>query len=228
MSKFIDLSGKRFGHLTVISRYGSTPNKMATWLCQCDCGNTKIVQTCHLNAGVTISCGCYQKKRASVANSTHHASKTRLYNEWQHMKKRCYCKSYSSYHLYGGRGITVCSEWKNSFESFQKWAVANGYSDQLTLDRIDTNKGYSPKNCRWTTMLVQSNNRNMVKIVQYHGDSGSYEVMCRKLNVNTGTIRSRMKKHNISFEEAVDNFPTTAPYVNYTQRAKEKRMNSIS
>lgn len=223
MSQFIDLTGKKFGRLTVISRFGSTKSKSATWLCKCECGNEKIVQTCHLKSGATTSCGCYQKQRASESNVTHGDSKTRLYSEWTHMKKRCYWKNYKYYYLYGGRGITVCDEWKNSFQSFKEWATNNGYSDELTLDRIDNNKSYDPLNCRWTTCYVQSNNRNFNHIVSYHGESASYEVMCRKLNVNTGTIRSRMKKNNISFEEAVDLYPPTAPYVNYTARSKAKK-----
>lgn len=224
MSKLIDLTNKKFGRLTVISRYGSTNNKMATWLCKCDCGNEKVVSTCHLNSGATTSCGCYQKERASLANKTHNNSKTRLYNEWQHMKKRCYWENYKYYHLYGGRGISVCNEWKDSFENFKKWALNNGYSDDLTLDRINNDKNYEPSNCRWATKYTQSNNRKFNHIVSYHGETSSYEVMCRKLNVNTGTIRSRMKKHNISFEAAVDNYGKTAPYVNYTEKAKKKNL----
>ena len=212
MPKFNDLTGKKFGRLTVIARYGSTPNKMAIWLCKCDCGNETLVTTCHLNSGATKSCGCYHKERASKANTTHGSSNTRLYNEWQHMKKRCYTPSYHAYNLYGGRGISVCEEWKSSFEEFQKWAMENGYSESLTLDRIDTNKGYSPDNCRWVDMLVQSNNKRVNKPVSYHGEILNFEQMCRKLNVNTGTIKSRMKSKGISFEDAVDNYPKTAPY----------------
>ena len=127
------------------------------------------------------------------------------------MKKRCYWKNYNAYNLYGGRGISVCEEWKESFEAFEKWALNNGYSDDLTLDRIDIDKNYEPCNCRWATKYIQSNNRSINRIVEYHGEQGVYEGMCRKLNVNQSTVRSRMKK-GYSFEDAVDKFEKTAPY----------------
>lgn len=215
MGQLVDLTGKKFGRLTVVRRAGSTTNKAATWLCLCDCGNEKVVSSTHLISGATTSCGCYQKQRASESNVTHGASRSRLYNEWQHIKKRCYNPNASNYKFYGGRGITMCNEWRESFEVFKEWSMAHGYSDSLTLDRIDASKDYTPENCRWVTQFIQACNRSINRIVTYHGQSDVYEVMCRKLNVNTGTIRSRMKKHNISFEEAVDKFPPTAPYKSY-------------
>lgn len=211
MSKLVDLTGKTFGRLTVIERAAVEHKNYAVWLCRCSCGNTKFVRSCHLINGATTSCGCYQKEMASKANTTHHLSRTRLYNEWQHMKKRCYWKNYKAYSFYGGKGIVVCDEWKDSFEAFRQWALNNGYSDELTLDRIDINKNYEPDNCRWTTKYIQANNRSICRIVEYHGEQGVYEGMCRKLNVNQTTIRYRMKK-GYSFEEAVDNFDKTAPY----------------
>lgn len=211
MARFIDLTGQTFGRLTVLERVDTGNHSYATWLCKCSCGKIKEVRSCHLRSGAIISCGCYQKEIARKCNSTHKESKTRLYNEWQHMKKRCYWKNYNAYNLYGGRGITVCDEWRNSFEAFKDWALSNGYSDELTLDRIDINKNYEPSNCRWATKYVQSNNRSINRIVEYHGEKGVYEGMCRKLNVNQTTVRSRMKK-GYSFEDAVDMFEKTAPY----------------
>ena len=211
MGQFIDLTGQTFGRLTVLERVEAGTKRYAVWLCKCSCGNTKIVRSCHLRSGAVVSCGCYQKEIARKYNSTHKESKTRLYNEWQHMKKRCYWKNYNAYNLYGGKGITVCDEWKNSFVAFKDWALNNGYTDELTLDRIDINKNYEPSNCRWATKYIQSNNRSINRIVEYHGEKGVYEGMCRKLNVNQTTIRSRMKK-GYSFEEAVDKFKKTAPY----------------
>ena len=211
MGQFIDLTGQKFGRLTVLERVNIKAHKYASWLCKCSCGKVKVVRSCHLRSGVIVSCGCYQKEIARAVNSTHKASRTRLYTEWNHMKIRCYCKSYHAYNLYGGRGISVCEEWKNSFLAFKEWALNNGYSDDLTLDRIDNNKGYEPSNCRWATRYTQSNNRSIVHIVEYHGEKGVFEGMCRKLNVSQGTIRSRMKK-GITFEEAIDMYKKTAPY----------------
>jgi len=214
MAELIDLNGKRFGRLTVIARDGSHRGK-ALWLCKCDCGNEKIAESCHLRTGATTSCGCYQKERASESNVTHGDSRSRLYYEWQHLKRRCYNPSSPNYKYYGGRGIKVCDEWRESFEAFKTWALENGYREDLTLDKIDNDKDYTPDNCRWATKEMQSCNRSINRIVTYHGELGVYEVMCRKLNANTGTIRSRMKKKGVSFEEAVDNFPPTAPYKSY-------------
>lgn len=211
MGQFIDLTGQVFGRLTVLERVKSTSTNYAIWMCKCSCGKTKIVRSCHLRSGTTTSCGCYQKEIASKVNSTHNSSKTRIYNEWSHMKKRCYWKNYKGRKYYADKGIEVCDEWKNSFETFKNWALNNGYSDDLTLDRIDINKNYEPGNCRWTNKFVQSNNRSINRIVEYHGEKGVYEGMCRKLNVNQTTIRSRMKK-GYSFEDAVDMFQKTAPY----------------
>lgn len=219
MSQFIDLTGQTFGRLTVLERADSGTTKYATWVCRCSCGNVKVVRSCHLRSGATTSCGCYHKEIASNANSTHKESRTRLYSEWQHMKKRCYWKNYKAYNLYGGRGIIVCDEWKNSFVSFREWALKNGYSDTLTLDRIDVNGNYEPANCRWATKFVQSNNRSINRIVEYHGEKGVYIGMCRKLNVNESTVRSRMKK-GLSFEDAVDNFKKTGRFKEQSEYKK--------
>ena len=210
MSQFIDLTGQTFGRLTVLERVVRNKH-YATWLCKCSCGKNKVVRSCHLRSGVVVSCGCYQKEIASKTKKTHGETKTRLYNIWHGMKRRCYKEYDEFYHLYGGRGISVCDEWKNSFESFRDWALEHGYSDKLSIDRIDVNGNYEPSNCRWATQREQCNNTNHNKIVEYHGEKGVCESMCRKLNVNQTTIRSRMK-NGYSFEDAVDKFTKTAPY----------------
>ena len=101
----------------------------------------------------------------------HGESKTRLYCAWQNMKARCYRKSTREYNNYGGRGITVCDEWIHSYENFKGWSIQNGYSDKLTLDRIDVNKGYSPDNCRWITNKEQQNNKRDNVIYTFNGET---------------------------------------------------------
>ena len=164
MSKLIDLTGQRFGRLVVIKRVGSQGKSgMATWQCRCDCGNETVVRSDCLRKGTTVSCGCFnadQKRTQLVTQNTIHGGrKTRLYSIWCCMKKRCYNPADKHYKDYGGRGITVCAEWLHNFAAFQRWAMSHGYQDDLTIDRINNDGGYSPANCRWATMKEQRANQ---------------------------------------------------------------------
>lgn len=155
--------GKRFNRLTVLDLVGKDKYGRI-YRCKCDCGNIKDVKISLLNNGGTKSCGCLQKevtsKRLKESNMTHGYSKTRLYKILSNMKARCYNKNTSSYRDYGDKGIEVCDEWRNSFESFRDWAYENGYNDTLTIDRIDSNGNYEPNNCRWITKSENTKYRN--------------------------------------------------------------------
>lgn len=156
-----DLVGKKFNRLTVIEY--SHSNNGAVWLCKCDCGSFITAKGKDLKNGKTKSCGCFHRDCASKlgkSKKTHGQSNTRLYYIWRAMKERCFNKNSRVYNRYGGRGITVCDEWANSFEAFYKWSINNGYSQKLTLDRIDNDGIYEPDNCRWTTMKVQNQNKS--------------------------------------------------------------------
>ena len=156
-----DISGKRFGKLLVISRCGSDKFSRALWLCKCDCGNTKVVRGNHLIQGSTISCGCVLKEINKLKGNgiPQNPQRARLYSIWKGMKKRCNDKNHVSYKYYGGRGILVCKEWMDDFNSFYSWAMLHGYSDDLTIDRIDPNGNYEPSNCRWATWKEQGKNK---------------------------------------------------------------------
>lgn len=170
MPRLKELTGTKFGRLTVVARSENSRRSgksVTRWLCKCDCGNLVVVEGHSLSRGRTKSCGCLnretQKKYAQTRAKTHGGSYTRLYHIYSHMKSRCYHQTDAKYNLYGGRGIRICDEWLFSFVSFREWALSNGYRDNLTIDRIDPDGNYEPQNCRWATLAEQSRNRRCVK-----------------------------------------------------------------
>ena len=168
MSAVKDITGQRFGRLTVLQRFGTSSQGTATWLCLCDCGKECVIEGAKMRKGNTRSCGCLHDEKARERRTTHGMSDTRLYHVWKTMNPRCSNPNSNDYKDYGGRGITVCEEWQYSFPAFHAWAIANGYDEnapqsQCTIDRINNDRGYSPQNCRWVDQKTQCNNRNRKK-----------------------------------------------------------------
>ncbi|MCK5607801.1 hypothetical protein KAR91_38315 [Candidatus Pacearchaeota archaeon] len=157
------ISGKRFGRLIVV-KFVDTKKKQSRWLCKCDCGNTKTVEKGHLSSGNTKSCGCLMTENQKLGHITHGESHTRLYNIWEGMKRRCSDNKTDYWKNYGGRGISVCESWKNSYAAFSKWAKKNGYNDSLDIDRKDNDGNYEPSNCRFLTHAENSRNSRLAKL----------------------------------------------------------------
>lgn len=204
MGKVIDLTGQKFGRLTVIE-YGGVTDHFAYWHCKCDCGNTIVVRGQSLWKGNTRSCGCLFRELSAqrMFNNSHtlvHGeSQTRLYKVWVNMVSRCTNPDVPSYRYYGARGITVCDEWKNSYLAFREWAMENGYDENAprgvcTLDRINNDGNYEPSNCRWVSMRVQSHNKRKraARItLTFNGESHSMKEWADILGVHYNTILRR-------------------------------------
>lgn len=203
MSKLIDLTGQKFGRLTVIRRAENAKNGKSRWKCICDCGDEKVLRGEDLRMGKIMSCGCLLKessaKRMQKLLTKHGQAGTRLYRVWTGMKQRCYDTKIPYYKNYGGRGITICDEWLHDFQVFYDWSMANGYDEtapkgQCTLDRIDNNLGYSPSNCRWATRKEQQNNTRRNYFIEYKGQQYTISQLGKKLGIAPATLSWRL--HN--------------------------------
>lgn len=207
MGKYKDITGMKFGRLTPIKPTGEVGHGQTTkWICKCECGATTIQDGARLRNGSSQSCGCLQRelasKRLKKRITKHGYSNTRLYHIWVGMKNRCSCENNTNYACYGARGITVCNEWTDDFERFKEWALKNGYNDDLTIDRIDVNKGYSPENCRFATRHEQALNRRTTHIVSYQGENKTLYEWSKIFRINVDTLRSRIFEQKWSVERA--------------------------
>lgn len=188
-----DLTGQRFGKLTVIER-GENRNRRAAWVCLCDCGNLKTIPSWNLVSGQTNSCGCLNQEINHDYSTKHGQSHTRLYTIWICMKQRCYYPKHIHFNCYGGRGITICEEWKDDFQAFHDWAIHNGYDEHLTIDRIDVNGNYEPSNCRWATAKEQSNNQRSNHNIEFNGEIHSISEWSVITGIPNTTIHNRLKR----------------------------------
>lgn len=195
--RIVDLTGKKFGRLTVIG-LDDKPGHKTYWICQCECGNMKSVRSDSLKQGAIKSCGCLKKEQDRTnltANHSHKMSGTRIYEIWQGIKGRCYNKHDARYDRYGGRGITVCDEWRDDFEAFYNWSLDNGYSEDLTIDRIDNDKNYCPQNCKWASAKEQSNNRSTNINITIGNSTRTLTQWCEIFELDPKTIFARYSRN---------------------------------
>lgn len=189
------LVGRMFGRLLVQTLHSKNTLGKPRWSCVCVCGATKVVAGAALRQGRTVSCGCFQKDRARETFTAHGLHAHPLNVVWRNMKSRCHNSRNPRYLDYGGRGIAVCAEWRNDFLAFYLWAMANGYTEGLTLDRERNDAGYTPGNCRWATQQTQSRNtrRNRVYIVD--GKAKTLAALVEQQGaIPYDTVYSRLRK----------------------------------
>ena len=192
-----DLTGKRFGRLTVIG-IDDRGDRKTYYNCQCDCGNVKSVRSDSLISGAIRSCGCMKKEQDLenlTANHSHRMSGTRIYGIWQGIKKRCYNPHEARYDRYGGRGIKMCDEWRESFQSFYDWATENGYEETLSIDRIDNNGDYCPENCRWSDTQEQARNRSSTIRITIGNATKTLTEWCEIFEVDSKMVFARYKRN---------------------------------
>lgn len=201
MHKKLDLTGQRFGRLTVIEESGRDNFRQVMWKCKCDCGNEVVVRGYQLRSRRTQSCGCLQKEITSKVKTTHGKNNTRLYTIWCSIRQRCSTPSTSCYKHYGARGITFCEAW-NDFTVFMDWAIANGYNDNLTIDRIDVNGNYCPENCRWITLKEQQSNKRSNHYIEFNGEKRTLEEWAQRIGICHATLLERIERWG-SIEEAL-------------------------
>lgn len=195
MNRLIDLTGQRFGRLTVVSRAENDARGQARWYCNCECGAENIiVRGRHLISGHTQSCGCLHNEGFSAITSKHLKSNEKLYGIWADMKRRTKTETRKDFKYYGGRGIKVCNEWDNDFEAFYKWACDNGYADGLDIDRKDNDKDYTPQNCRWVTHKKNCSNKSDNRHIMVDGVTKTLSEWADCSNINQNTLLQRLKR----------------------------------
>ncbi len=196
--KVVDLSGEKFGKLEVLKLAYIKNKRTCYWLCKCECGNTKVINGDSLKKGDIKACGCLRGK-----GSKYSIQDKKIYKKWSHMLSRCNNPKDISYKNYGGRGIKVCKEWFD-YENFAKWSIENGYSENLELDRINTNGDYSPDNCRYITRLENSRNKRKTLKFCYKGEELTLKQLADKYEINYKILWQRIRRSKMTIEKAIE------------------------
>lgn len=195
MPKTYNLTGQRFGRLTVIKKAFSKKigsSKRVHWECICDCGKTAFVVTSYLIGGHTKSCGCYRSIWSSKNKTIHGMAKTPEYETWCHIKKRCNNPDDIDYKDYGAKGISVCKRWTESFQNFYD-DMGPRPSNKHSIDRIDNDGDYTPENCHWATLNQQANNKSSNVVIEIDGIKKTLIQWCEHYGINYSTVQSRIR-----------------------------------
>jgi len=200
MGKFIDLTGQKFERLLVVKQNGRTKHGLILWECLCECKNISYVTGYDLKSGHTKSCGCLNNEKIAHINKTHGESRTRLYGIWSGLHSRCNNAKTKWFKNYGSRGISVSEEW-DDFIVFKNWALLNGYTDNLSIERIDNNDDYSPNNCKWATRIEQQNNTRKNIYITYDGETKTIAQWSNALGIDYQALYYRINS-NWSVEKA--------------------------
>lgn len=197
-TRFVNI-GDRFSRLVVLGESSKRDKSRSKYyFCKCDCGKIIEARKDGLFNGRVKSCGCFTKDRMTK----HKMCNSRLYHIRNGMIARCYNKNDKNFNKYGGRGIIICDDWKNSFEAFYNWAINNGYSEDLTIDRIDVDGNYSPDNCRWCSPKQQANNRRTNIKIKIGNATKTLSEWCEIFELPYGTINARYNRNGfISIDE---------------------------
>ncbi len=208
MPKNPDISGQSFGRLVAQVRLPeNTKAGQARWRCICEptlggCGNSAVVIIGNLRNGNTQSCGCLNKEAVKASNTSHGMRGTQTYEIWCGIKKRCYNRQHVHYNDYGGRGITMCEEWRKNFEAFYH-DMGERPSPQHSIDRRDNDKGYFKENCRWATQVEQQNNTRKNIFYLHDGVYKTLATWCRELKLDYRIVYQRIQRYGWSFEKAI-------------------------
>lgn len=195
MGKIADITGQRFGRLVVMEPHPiRAKNRDIRWVCKCDCGNTTIATKYDLVSGKIQSCGCLQKELLSKRSFKHGRSNSKLLSIKSAMEQRCYNPNNNVYKYYGGRGITICDEWRDSSLSFLEWADNNGYEEGLSIERIDNNGPYSPENCKWIPRREQPSNTRSSRYITYKNQTKTLAQWSKEVGIKAFTLSQRLIK----------------------------------
>lgn len=219
--------GQRFGRLTVVGAVpyaDSAGRKQIRWKTRCDCGNETLVVPFKVVSGETRSCGCLSLEMSRERFTKHGEAHTRLFYTWVGMRDRCNNPRNKRYENYGGRGITVCEEWENSYEAFAKWARENGYADNLTIDRIDVDGNYEPSNCRWADLKTQMRNRTDNHYITIDGVTRPLVEWCEIYGQKYSVVHSRITALGWDAKDALErpNGGSSANQVTYHPEKAKK------
>lgn len=195
-ANFIDRTGQRFGRWVVVERHPQ--KKLVRWICRCDCGKQRAVVAGDLVSGRSKSCGCLRLESSGKSLRKIHK---REYHSWIGMRQRCLYSGHIEFHRYGGRGISICSQWMASFENFLKdmGVCPDGYS----LDRINLDGPYSPQNCRWATKAEQSVNTSRNVHVELDGERMTLKQLATKIGINYYRLHAYYRRRGLSLDEAI-------------------------